>query len=70
MDEVVVHERRRGKKWYSSKTLWLNLITAALAIIMLASTSPSLEQYSEAFLFISGVLNIILRVFFTNQPVK
>lgn len=68
MDEVVVHERRRGKPWYESKTIWANLISALVAIILLVSQSPSLAPYAEWLMLTQGVLNIVLRVV-TNQGV-
>jgi hypothetical protein len=58
------------KKWYSSKTVWFNIITTAIAL----ATELSNANFPTADLFkvYMGVItlgNIILRVFFTSQPV-
>lgn len=68
-DQVIVHERRRGKKWYESKVIWANVISVLVAILMLVSQSPSLAPYGEWLALGQGILNILLR-FTTTQPVK
>lgn len=69
-DEVVAHERRRGKDIQASKTFWLNAITAAIAVLLILSQSPTFTDYGEWLFLAQSILNVILRVFFTNQPVK
>lgn len=51
-----------NKVWWQSKTIWANVLTALVAILLLVSQSPSLTLYSEWLLLAQGVLNIVLRV--------
>ncbi len=55
-----------SKSWYTSKTLWLNLI-AIIIFIVEYSTQQSWVTVSISGLVI-GVLNMINR-FLTSQPV-
>ncbi len=56
----------QSKKWYESKTIIANIITALIAVALLASQSPSLQVYSEWLLLAQGILNIFLRVITTT----
>ena len=56
-----------NKKWYHSKTLWVNGI-AALAIIVQAITGQEWLD-AEAQTAIIVVVNLILRVI-TSQPIS
>jgi hypothetical protein len=56
------------KKWYESKTVWLNVITTAVGILTLLSESLP-EEYTAVILTIIGALNVVLRVWFTNTAV-
>lgn len=49
------------KPFWRSKTIWANVISALVAILLLVSQSPSLMQYSEWLLLAQGILNIVLR---------
>ena len=51
-----------------SKAFWLNVLTAAVAIIALAAQMPELSRYLPWLMLLSGALNIVLRVFFTALP--
>lgn len=62
-------ERRRGKKWYQSKVIWANVISALVAVFMLLAQSPSLQPYGEWLALAQGILNILMR-FTTSEPVK
>jgi hypothetical protein len=57
------------KPWYTSKTLWVNIIVALVAILELFNVLPvSLPEGAGAWvLFAQSALNIILRVV-TDQP--
>lgn len=48
------------KKWYTSKTIWFNIITIVLGIIQVISNSYAIP--SEILATINGVGNLILRV--------
>lgn len=60
------------KVWYTSKTIWFNALTVALAIIgflmVTQSTSGLPFDLDPKWLVIaSGIINIVLRVI-TSQP--
>ncbi len=57
---------QRPKPWYQSKTIIANIVTAVIAILLLASQSPSIQVYSEWLLLAQGILNIVLRVITTT----
>lgn len=59
----------QSKPWYTSKTLWLNLITILVASLTLAAQMPELRQFAPWLLLIVGVCNIVLRVLFTEKPI-
>lgn len=50
--------KKNEKKWYTSKTLWIN----ALAIIGGVATALSVDISTGATLTVAGVINAILRV--------
>ena len=58
------------KRIWDSKTVWFNVITIILAVIALPEfvsiISPSLLPYIA---LVNSVGNLLLRVFFTSQPV-
>lgn len=57
------------KKWWQSKTVWMNVITFALGVIAV------IQQYVDAkmVLLVVGILNValnvILRVWFTDTSI-
>lgn len=68
-EEVVVHERRRGKKWYQSKTNITNIAIAIIAIIGLLANMPEFAHLTPYLLLATNVINVLLRVFGTTQPI-
>lgn len=57
------------KKIISSKAVWLNVVTLLIGVVALSQGMPEFEKFAPWLVFISGVLNLILRVFFTNAPI-
>lgn len=57
------------KKWYTSKTLWFNVVTFLLEIINLATKSPLFVNYTTYLTVANLVGNAVLR-FLTGQPVS
>ena len=61
----------------SSKTVWLNVITTIIAILGfipqfvsgIGISQHTADVITKVTLLVAGTLNIILRVFFTNQPI-
>lgn len=58
------------KQWFTSKTVWLNVAMFVTALASLTEFTGLLNS-QELKLLVAGaaVLNLILRVFFTNQPI-
>ena len=57
------------KAWYQSKTIWANLIIAALGIVSEVSQVFPISQNPKVWITITAVLNIILRTI-TTQPLS
>ena len=61
------------KAWYQSKVVWVNVITTLIMILTLftaAENSALLPPVAIPWIAIAvAVLNIVLRVWFTAQPI-
>jgi hypothetical protein len=60
------------KKWYQSKMVWLGIITTLIGALGLVSDllgKPTVSP-QDITLLLSGILGIVLRVWFTTQPVE
>lgn len=62
------------KKWYVSKTIWINVITMAAALLMFLNTAQAAGELpfnldSRWVIFILGLLNFGLR-WITTAPVE
>lgn len=59
------------KPWYLSKIVWVNVVATLAALYELFAASPIFPQgVLPYFLLVVGVLNAILRVWFTSQPLR
>jgi hypothetical protein len=60
-----------SKKWYTSTTIWFNVIFTVLTI--LSNSLPALQSQfqitSEVYAMIAGFVNIVLRAI-TASPIK
>ena len=55
------------KSWYQSKILWVNAITTVVAILALVADFSLLTEAAKLYVILgSGILNAILRVWFTE----
>lgn len=52
-----------------SKAVWLNVVTLLIGVISLSQGMPQFQEFAPWLVFINGVLNLILRIFFTSQPI-
>lgn len=59
-------QERFGKRWYKSKTLWVNII-ALLSLV--AGDKLGMPLSEEDQLALLAVVNIVLR-FVTKEPIK
>lgn len=57
------------KKWYESKTVWVNILVALIAFLESSQGAGLPYLTPEAWAMIIAVLNIFLR-FVTNQPIE
>jgi hypothetical protein len=57
------------KPIYISKTVWLNVIATLIAVIELVQPQFPAE-YLPYFVAGVGILNVILRVWFTSEPIS
>lgn len=56
------------KPIYFSKTVWLNVITTVIGALALAQdVIPS--EYKTYVILAVGILNVVLRVWFTDAPI-
>ncbi len=59
-----------AKRWYESKVFWLNVVTALVMILDLLTRQPFIPQeWIPIILFVIAVVNVILRVFFTDTGI-
>jgi hypothetical protein len=56
------------KSWYQSKTVWFNILSSVVTIATAAQGSLPETALPYVIAFI-GIINVVLRVFFTNMPV-
>ncbi len=54
------------KKWYQSKTIWVNILIAALAVVGELSNVFPVSQHPKLWVSVTGILNIFLRLLTTN----
>ena len=58
------------KKWYQSKTIWINLLTLAAGLLVVVSNEQwIMNDYSGYVLGVIGFVNCALR-FTTNEGVE
>ena len=59
-----------AKRWYTSKTIWVNLIAIASVVLFnLTGTSMEAEEQAALATGILAVVNIVLRAV-TKQPIN
>ena len=57
------------KSILSSKAVWFNFITLLLGVLAMAQGLEMFQDLAPWLVFVSGVLNLVLRVFFTSKPI-
>lgn len=50
------------KPWYTSKTIWVNLLSFAAAVLALVVSDPTFTDYSKYSVLALALVNICLRV--------
>jgi len=58
------------KPWYASKTVWLNAVATLVAIYSLLQVTPVFPTAYLPYLGLAvGVLNVVIRIWFTDTPI-
>lgn len=58
----------RMKHWLNSKTVWFNIILTVIGIaVILDQYIPA--QYAAISIITQGIGNLVLRIWFTSQPI-
>jgi len=60
------------KKWYESKLVWLGVLQTLIGILGLVADFLDVGNFTAAGIVVlfSGVLTIVLRVWFTDLPIQ
>lgn len=56
-------------KWYQSKTIAFNLIMILLGLVAYLQSIATFNKWAVALGVITTVGNLVLRYFFTSQPI-
>lgn len=59
----------QAKSILASKTVWLNVVSLAIGIIALLQSQPQFDHIAPYLVLANGIGNLILRIFFTSQPI-
>ena len=54
------------KKWYQSKTIWINVLTLGVGVLAVFTGSEWIMQHPQAaaiLVAVSGTMNMLLRLF-------
>lgn len=57
----------KTKRWYQSKTIWINALTLAAAIVAALQHEPALQEYAALIISIQTIINILLRFMSTDK---
>lgn len=57
------------KRWWESRTLWINALTLVAMIIAQLNGWDEMKQYAPELLMVSNIVNMLLR-FVTINPIK
>lgn len=57
------------KPWYTSKTLWVNVLTLAVLILGTLAARPELAEYAPTMATLLAVVNVVLR-FVTTKGLR
>jgi len=60
-----------GKEFWKSKLFWLGIIQTLIAVLGLIADWLEAGNYTEpsVIMLVSGILTIVLRIWFTDSPV-
>lgn len=59
-----------AKSWYSSKVVWLNVVTTIALVVDVLTAGQLIPAVAVPYIAAGvAILNIILRVWFVEQPI-
>jgi hypothetical protein len=60
-----------GKAWYASKVIWFNVLVSLAAVLPLVAdlVKQAAVKPEDIILLGVGVINVVLRIWFTDQPI-
>lgn len=58
------------KSIFASKTVWFNLVMTVIGFITALQSMPTFEVYAPYFAIALALGNVVLRVWFTAQPIQ
>ncbi len=61
-------ERRKGKDWRKSNTLWLNVMATLITIVQLLQGFAWFPAQYQVLVL--AILNAIVRIWLTSQPIR
>lgn len=69
-DEIIIKSKKfMSKKWYESSTVYFNIIVTIIGVATSFQGIATFDKYAQVLGAVTVVGNIILRVWFTNQPI-
>lgn len=57
------------KRWYKSKTLWVNVLTLVAMVLATLTQWPELADVTPQLVYALAIVNVLLR-FITTQGIK
>jgi len=64
----VERAKKRGKPWYASKTVWVNLIALMAVLASFKGIEITPEEQAQILTGVLAIVNILLR-FTTHEPI-
>ena len=59
-----------GKSWFGSKLNWVGILQIVIAIAAQISEGSFSPDVKAVALFAAGVATLVIRTWFTSQPIK
>ena len=56
------------KRWYKSKTVWINVLTLAAMILATVAAWPEMQDIAPQIAYALAIVNVLLR-FVSSDPI-
>jgi hypothetical protein len=57
------------KRWYKSKTVWINVLTLAAMILATVAAWPEMQDIAPQIAYALAIVNVLLR-FVSSDPIR